>query len=67
MSTSSPVFLGNAFDSGIGRWLKVDAVCCGRHNVGSLNSRKTFNVPEMFIETVKEVLVIEDVAVDENR
>lgn len=37
---------------GIGRWLNVDTVCCGRHRVGSLSSRKMFRVPEIFIGKV---------------
>ena len=53
MSTSfSPflsAFLGKALDSGMGKWLNVDTVCCGRHSVGFHNSLNTFSVPEMFI------------------
>jgi hypothetical protein len=45
----APSFLRNALESGIGRWLKVETVCWGRHRVGSLRSRKMFRVPEMFI------------------
>lgn len=58
MSTSfSPSFPPrlNAFDRGMGRWLNVDTVCCGRARVGSLNSRNTFSVPEIFIARYKKL------------
>lgn len=52
LSPSLVAFFGNALERGIGRWLNVDTVCCGRQSVGSLSSLKTLSVPEMFIETV---------------
>lgn len=54
MSTSfSPSFFGNALDKGIGRWLNVETVCCGRHRAGSRISLKTLRVPDIFMGVVE--------------
>ena len=38
--------LAKALQRGIGKWLKVGTVWCGKHREGSLRSLNTFKVPE---------------------
>ena len=40
---------GNAFEMGIGNWLNVEIVECGRQSEGLVISLNTFRLAEMFI------------------
>ena len=44
---------GNAFETGIGNWLKVGIVACGKQREGSRTNLKIFRVAETFIGRVR--------------